>query len=160
VSALRKGGARHRERAAGALQIKSSFPEKLRYALYSDKRIEVSRVAVPTFVLRLKVGYGQKDRALVQFSTGLLLQSAHRTERRRGKKRKKSAKQFLEFQVKKPRVCLQQASASEREESLTRRGQKSFKTAELVSGSRLCTVLVSLVGSMKFCKPKKRGEES
>lgn len=41
VSALRKGGVRHRERAAGALQLKSFFPEKLRYGLYRDKHIEV-----------------------------------------------------------------------------------------------------------------------
>jgi len=67
VSALRKGGARHRERAAGALQIKSSFPEKLRYALYSDKRIEVSRVAVPTFVLRLKVWAKRQGASPVQY---------------------------------------------------------------------------------------------
>lgn len=35
VSALRKGGVRHRERAAEALQIKSSFPEKLCVTLFS-----------------------------------------------------------------------------------------------------------------------------
>lgn len=157
VSALRKGGVRHRERAAEALQIKSSFPEKLCVTLFTAINVYISFTSRCTFVFRLKVWAKRQGASSVL----CCFYKAHIGQREKTReKRKKSAEQFLEFHVKKPRVCLQQASVSEREESLTRRGQKSFTTAELVSGSRLMYSFLSLFGSMKFCEPKKRGEES